>query len=87
MDGKFLKNLIQITNTKISNEIEENKMYEFNELPQILVDKNILLQKIQEKFGIEYGNYIISKTYDDNLNKVNPIKILEVIKNFSENKK
>lgn len=87
MDGKFLKNLIQITNTKINNEIEENKMYEFNELPQILVDKNILLQKIQEKFGIEYGNYIMSKTYDDNLNKVNPIKILEVIKNFLENKK
>ena len=46
----------------------------------ILVDKNVLKEKLCNKFGKLIGDYVIAKTYNNDDQKVDPKEILKLVK-------
>jgi hypothetical protein len=82
MDGKFINDLLTATNTKTTTTYEKGKLYSLQEIPQIMVDRSLLQQKIQEKYGKDAGNYIIFRMFDKDENKVDPTKILYLLDKF-----
>lgn len=81
MNGLDIKKLL------ISNKVDLNKyqyfdnetLYPIENIPKILVSKEVIRKKLFEKYGVQIGQYIISSIYDET-DLVEPEKILNLLK-------
>lgn len=82
MNGADVKKLLVSSNIDLNKHkyFENGTTYNISEIPEVLVDKNILKEKLYDKFGKSIGDYIIAKSYNDNDMKVDPKEILKLIK-------
>jgi hypothetical protein len=85
LSGEKIKQLL-IVNQKDLNEFnyfDNNTEYTLDKIPNVLVTKEKLFEKLKEKYGAEISNYIVSKTYDKTETDVNPMKIIEFMKKLN----
>jgi hypothetical protein len=82
MNGIDVKKLLVSNNVDLNGHkyFDNSTIYNLSDVPIILVDKNILKEKLCKKFGKLTSDYIIAKTYNDNDDKVDPREILKLVK-------
>lgn len=82
MNGIDLKKLLVSNNIDLNKQkyFNNNETYNINDIPIILVDKNILKEKLCNKFGKLISEYVIAKTYNNDEQKVDPKEILKLVK-------
>jgi hypothetical protein len=78
MEGSKIKELL-VHCDKNLNEFQyydNTKIYDIDEVNNVLVPKDKLRNMLRKKFGKSEGNYIIKMIYNKNDNYVDPKKIL-----------
>lgn len=82
MNGFDVKKLLVSNNIDLNKHkyFDNNATYYMNDIPIILVDKNVLKEKLCNKFGKLISDYIIAKTYSNDNEKVDPKEILKLVK-------
>lgn len=81
MNGFQVKKLLIATSNNLNNYeyFDCHKDYLIKDIPKILINKEKFLQKLQQKYGVDMGNYIIAKTYSDKDQFVDPTEIFKIM--------
>jgi len=85
LSGEKIKQLLMVNQKDLNefNYFDNNTEYTLTKIPNILVTKEKLFEKLKEKYGAEISNYIIAKTYDKTETDVNPMKIIDFMKKLN----
>jgi len=81
MNGTDVKKLLVSHDFNLNecNYFNNTIKYELDKIPVININKELLREKLTEKYGNILGNYIIEQTYTKTQNMVNPLDILKII--------
>lgn len=83
MNGCDVKKLIIMSGGNLNDYdyFENDKIYKFNEIPKVYVDKSVIQKKMQDKYNKNVAKYILEATHNNNENSVCPQDMLTAIKN------
>lgn len=82
MNGCDVKKLLVSNNINLNchKYFDNTSVYDIDDIPNVLVDKELLRKKLTDAFGVAMSEYIIMCTYNTSDKRVDPNKLFEILK-------